>query len=225
MFLQEFRRRLFDHLLARIQGQPYTGDENDFTDLERDQIVIDLNRIYEHKIIRFMSTTYDARRIEESANPRTHADVMVLSHEDGSEERPAFPYWHARIVGIYHVMVRQRTQGNTGLTDPRRMDVLLVRWFGLDSGEGRSGWCARRMHSIGFLPDTDALGPAFGFLDPSEVIRMVHLIPDYVSGRTKDLLSGSSMAIQTRHPDGEYKSYYVAMYVRRIYLYAFLTVF
>ena len=70
------------------------------------------------------------------------------------------------------------------LTDVQRMDVLFVRWFGLDS---IGGWRAQRMHSLGFLPDTDALGPAFGFLDPNEVIRMVHLIPDFVSGRTHDL--------------------------------------
>jgi hypothetical protein len=101
--------------------------------------------------------------MDESANPRTHADVIVLSHEDSSEEQPAFPYWHARIIGIYHVMVRQKTQGNTGLTDPRRMDVLFIRWFGLDSVEGRSGWRARQMHSVGFLPDTDALGLHLAF--------------------------------------------------------------
>jgi hypothetical protein len=192
---------------------PYTGDEHDFTNLDRDTVILDKNRLYEHRTIRFRSTTYDARRMEETANPRTHADIIVLAHEDGSESTPAFPYWHARIVGIYHVMVRQKTQGGMGLTDPQRMDVLLVRWLGLDS-VGQSGWRAQRMHSVGFLPDTDALGPAFGFLDPSEVIRMVHLIPDFSSGRTKELLSGPSMAIQTHHQDGEYKQHYVGMYVQ-----------
>jgi hypothetical protein len=88
------------------------------------------------------------------------------------------------------------------------MDVLFVRWFGLDS---IGGWRAQQMHSVGFLPDTDTLGPAFGFLDPDEVIRMVHLIPDFVSGRTQDLLSRPSVAIQTPHADGEYKQYYVGM--------------
>jgi hypothetical protein len=52
--MQEFRRRLLDHLLARIRGQPYTGDEHDFTDSDRDQIIFDHNQIYEHKIIQFM---------------------------------------------------------------------------------------------------------------------------------------------------------------------------
>ena len=108
MFTQDFPRHLLDHLLARIQGLPFSGDEHDFTDSDRDAIVIDHNRIYEHKTIRFMSMTYDAQRLEESANPRTHPDIMVLSHED---DKSAFPYWHARIIGIYHFMVRQRILG------------------------------------------------------------------------------------------------------------------
>ena len=97
--------------------------------------------MYEHKTIRFKSTTYDAHRIEESTNPQTHADVMVLSHEDGVDDRPAFPYWHARIVGIYHFMVQEKT-GGAGLAPSSQMDVLLVRWFGFDSPDGQSGWRA-----------------------------------------------------------------------------------
>ncbi len=171
------------------------GDEHNFTDLDCDTIILDQGRLYEHRTIQFRSTTYDARRMEETANPCTHADIIVLAHEDRSEAKPAFPYWHARIVGIYHVMVQQKAQGAIGLSDPKRMDVLLIRWFGLDSVDGHSGWHAQRMHSVGFLPDTDALGLAFGFLDPIEVIWMVHLIPDFLSGHTKELLSGPSMAI------------------------------
>lgn len=217
VFKQDFRSRLLDHLLARINGRPYDGDEHSYSTSERDSILIDQNRMYEHKTIRFKSTTYDARRTEESANPRTtHADIIVLSHEDGAEGRLAFPYWHARIIGIYHFMVRKRIEGATGLSTPSRMDVLFVRWFGLDSPDGQSGWGARQLHKVGFLPDTNEHGPAFGFLDPNEVLRMVHLIPDFASFRTKDLLRGPSMAIQDPHSEGEYPVYYVAMYVRSI---------
>ena len=136
---------------------------------------------------------------------------MVLSHEDGVDGRLAFPYWHARIVGIYHVMVREKTHRGAGLGPTLRMDVLFVRWFGFDSPDGQSGWCARQMHKVGFLPDTNVHGPAFGFLDPNEVIRMVHLIPDFASDRTKELLTGQSMADPDPHPEGEYPVYYVAM--------------
>jgi hypothetical protein len=147
--------------------------------------------------------------MEESANPRTHADIMVLSHEDGVEGRPAFPYWHARIIRIYHVMVLERTEGELDLSSPLQMDVLLVCWFGFDSPDGQSGWGARQLHKVGFLPDSDIHGPAFGFLDPTEVLRMVHLILDFSAVCTNDLLTGNSIAIQSPHPDGKYLVYYV----------------
>ena len=61
MFTQDFPHRLLDHLLARIKGLPFSGDEHDFMDSDRDAIIIDHNQIYEHKT---MSTTYDAQRLE-----------------------------------------------------------------------------------------------------------------------------------------------------------------
>ena len=67
------------------------------------------------------------------------------------------------------------------------------------------------MHKVGFLPDTDAHGPAFGFLDPKEVIQMVHLIPDFTSVKTNELLTGESMAMPEPDLDGEYPTYRVAM--------------
>ncbi|KAN0137704.1 hypothetical protein V8E53_004460 [Lactarius tabidus] len=85
--------------------------------------------------------------------------------------------------------VCERTEGEAGLSSPSQMDVLLVRWLGFDSPDGQSGWRVRQLHKVGFLPDTDVHGPAFGFLDPREVIQMVHLIPDFASIRTKDLLT------------------------------------
>ena len=142
--------------------------------------------------------------------PVTHTDIMVLSHEEGIEGQHGFPYWHARIVGTYHFMVRERT-GGTGLSPPSQIDVLFVQWFGFDSPDGQSGWRAWQLHKVGFLPDTNSHGPAFGFLDSNQVIRMVHLILDFSSIHTKDLLTRKSMAIQNPHPEGEYPIYYVAM--------------
>ena len=67
------------------------------------------------------------------------------------------------------------------------------------------------MHKVRFLPDTNANGPAFGFLDLNEVIWMVHLILDFSSVRTKEMLTRRSMAVPNPHPEGEYPMYYVAM--------------
>ena len=91
------------------------------------------------------------------------------------------------------------------------MDVLFVQWFGFDLPDGQSGWHVWQMHKVGFLPDTDMHGPAFGFLDPKEVIWLVHLISDFASINTNDLLTGESMAIPDPDLDGEYPTYYVTM--------------
>ena len=101
--------------------------------------------------------------------------------------------------------------GGARLGPSLQMDVLFVHWFGFDSPDGQSGWHARQMHKVGFLPDTDVHGPAFGFLDPNEVVWMVHLILDFTSVCTKELLTGQSMADPDPHPKGKYSVYYVAM--------------
>ena len=207
-FNKDFQTHLVDHVLAHIKGILYNGDEHQFTDQDRDNIIIDQGWLYKHKTIQFRSTTYDARRIEESTKPHK-SNVMVLSHEDGTDDHPAFPYWHTRIIRIYHLMVWQKTDG--GLAPPCQMDILFVWWFGFDSPDGQSGWHAWQMLKVGFLPDTDVHGPAFGFLDPKEVIQMVYLILNFTSFKTNDLLTGESMAIPEPDLDGEYLAYYVAM--------------
>ena len=77
--------------------------------------------------------------MEESAKPHK-SNVLILSHEDGTDDHPPFPYWHARVIGIYHVMVQQKTEGGHSL--PSRMDFLFVHWFGFDSPDGQSSWRA-----------------------------------------------------------------------------------
>ena len=59
------------------------------------------DRIYRHKVLRVNYTTYNVRREQDSLNPRTHGDIMVLSVDD------THPYWYARIIGIFHAMVLQ----------------------------------------------------------------------------------------------------------------------
>jgi hypothetical protein len=48
------------------------------------------------------------------------------------------------------------------------MEFLWIRWFGRDMSQP-TGWKARRLHRIGFLPH--GAPDAFGFLDP---IRACH---------------------------------------------------
>src|SRR5438876_11157214 len=99
---QDFLPQLKDHLLARLLDCPYQGDETTFTDSERRSVTIVNNRLYWHKVIRINYTTYDLRCLQDSLNPQSHSDFMVLSHE--SEEDP-HPYWYGCIIGVFHALL------------------------------------------------------------------------------------------------------------------------
>ncbi|KDQ29950.1 hypothetical protein PLEOSDRAFT_1074586 [Pleurotus ostreatus PC15] len=73
----DFLPKLQAHLLARILGLTYTGDEHDFSPQQ----------------------FYDNRRCEETLNPRTNSDFMTTSHD------PRNLFWYGRILNIFHVVV------------------------------------------------------------------------------------------------------------------------
>ncbi|KAG1871097.1 hypothetical protein C8R48DRAFT_596433 [Suillus tomentosus] len=87
--LENFLPRLKDHLLAQILGQEYNGDETEFSAAEQAQVIFVNDRIFCHKVPRINYTTYDLRCKQDSLNPQTHADIMVLSCE------AEHPYWYA----------------------------------------------------------------------------------------------------------------------------------
>ena len=169
------------------------------------------NTIYRHKVLRINYTTYDLRRAQDSLNPRIpgHGDVMVLSPENEDENMDPHPYWYARILGIYHANVRYIGKTSTVSHDPQRMEFLFVRWFGCELTP-KPGWKAKRLTSLGFVPGNDE--GAFGFIDPAQVIRSVHLIPAFAWGHTDEYLSGQSVIARgVDKPDDDWQFYYVAM--------------
>jgi hypothetical protein len=174
-----------------------------FTDEERLKLVIIGGQIYQHKVLRVNYTTYDMRREQDSLNPHTHANIMLLSHDD------PHPYWYARILGVYHAVVQHPT-----LTAPMSMDFLWIRWYGSDPSKRRkSGWKARRLHRIGFVKhdideETD-FSPAFGFIDPLNIIRGVHIIPAFHSGLTDEDLPPSKSARVLKEGNLDWDFYYV----------------
>lgn len=142
------------------------------------------------------------RRDYDTVNPKTHADVMVLS----GESTPSHPYWYARIMGIYHV--NTWLQGDSDGQVEKHLEILHVRWLApLISHQ--SGMQRARLPKVAFVEESDY--DAFGFLDPGQVIRGTHLIPAFASGRgVSSLRHGKSLA----RPNGElddWESYYVGM--------------
>jgi len=200
-FVQDFLPTLKDHLLGQLTETPDDG----FTDQDRRQLVIYNNRIFCHKTLRINFTTYDCRRDQDVINTSTRSDVMVLADQDADPES-IHPYWYGRVIGIFHALVRRMS----GTMAYERMDFLWVRWYGLEP-HVRWGFKARRLLKIGFFnSDTDA--DTFGFVNPCDVIRAVHLIPAFNLGKTSRLLS-HSIARRSEEGDEDYECYNVNMYI------------
>ena len=204
--IKDFVPRLKDHLLGRLRNQPYDGDQESYSDQDRMSVHIVDNKIYSSHLLRVNYTTYDIRRDQDSVNPRTHSDIMVLSHEDDPQ---AHLYWYARVLGVFHLRVLHLNP-STMNHSVQYMEVLWVRWFGLVPGH-RFGSKVARLPKVGFVPATDPL--AFGFLDPSLVIRGVHLIPAFNCGRTVELLGSSPTAGRPPGETDDWAVFFVNMYV------------
>ncbi|KAG2348745.1 hypothetical protein BDR05DRAFT_980136 [Suillus weaverae] len=184
--LYDFLPQLKDHLLSRILGREYDGDETEFSAAEHAQVLLINDRIFQHKVIRVNYTTYDLRHSQDSLNPRTHADVMVLGHEDDDTH----PYWYARILSMFHTNIIYRG-GDAPSFEPQQMDFLWVRWFGHDPNNYQSGWKAKRLHRLG-----------------------IHLIPAFAYGHT-DLLLPPSIARPLNDKDKDWKFFYINIFVDR----------
>lgn len=156
---------------------------------------------------RFNYTTYDLQRAHHTVNPRTHPYVMVASPE---ADPSSHPFWYTSVIGVFHANV-QHTGENSRNYQPQRMEFLWVRWLGVIPGDS-FGRQQSRLPKIGFVPDSDEF--AFGFLDPSLVLRGCHLLPSFQDGKTRELLTApNGMATEAR-PSGEqedWANYYVGM--------------
>ena len=197
-----------DHLLGRLLNRDYEGDSyGDFTEDERNTIEISGERIYRCKTMRINYTTYDVRRDGDTINPRTYPDIMVKSPERGPG---AQPYWYARVIGIFHTWVSS-THPGVGGGKLHSMDFLWVRWFGMEPGRYRHGFCHARMPKIGWVESSDNY--AFTFLDPAQVIRGAHIIPAFSEGRTSALLPVSKSVARILNPNekDDWLNFYVNM--------------
>jgi hypothetical protein len=130
--------------------------------------------MYPHKVLHVNYTTYDMRQAQDSVNVRTSPYIMALAHED-DEEADGHPYWYAKVLRIFHVKVR-----TMGHPDAKKIDVLWVHWFGRDP-DHQGGFNTRRLHRVGLLDPNEPT--SYGFLNPSDVLHAVHLIPAFSTGR------------------------------------------
>lgn len=198
--------KLRTHLLPRIhshlQEQNLLSNLNTFCSSERqgeqDFVLFKDNRMYSHKLARFYYTTYDIRRSEDIINPRTsHCDVMLLAPRAAEVATSFHPFLYARVLGIFHVNVIYNGPGMISY-EPMRFDFLWVRWFDTNQSSNLS------LDRLIFPPM--ASKDAFGFIDPTHVLRGCHLLPAFSEGKRH--LDGIGLSRSAR--DGqEWKAYFV----------------
>lgn len=191
--------------MGRRIGREFDGDNHDdFTHEDRNTIRV--LAVYEVGTCQVNYTTYDNRRDFDVINPTRHSDIMVNSREDDPR---AHPFWYARVIKIFHAKVScSHTRASS--KGAERMAFMLVRWLGSEPGY-RSGSRSARLPKVGFveyLPDVDNF--AFGFLDPKQIVRGCHLIPDFRSGQGLDLLPFHKTVARQQAPlNVDWLSYYV----------------
>ncbi|SJL10860.1 uncharacterized protein ARMOST_14255 [Armillaria ostoyae] len=117
-----FLSKLKDHLLSRLLG----GDE--FSDLDRQNLIIMNNCIYLHQILRINYTTYDVWRNQDSINPHTRSNIMMLACEDSADDQ-SHPYLYARVIGIFHATVRLVGTQNSSQNDSAKSMEFLWDWL------------------------------------------------------------------------------------------------
>jgi hypothetical protein len=124
---------------------------------------------------------------------------MTLAHEDDEDaQNNRHPYWYAQVLGIFHVNARLSES-----TEAKPTNFLWVRWFGRDP-DHTGGFETRRFHRIGLMELNDP--SSYEFLNPSDVLRAVHLIPAFSLGR---LLPDP----EADEDSMDWQFYYVSMYV------------
>lgn len=197
---QDFVPRLKDHCIARLTNLELASEDLEYTDKDRDEVEIYNDTLYQHATAQFNFTTYDVQRERDVINTNTaKCHVIVASREDDVEGR--HPFWYAQVLAVFHARVSHRPTNS----ERKRIDILFVRWFGLDP-EWEGGHNSCRLDRVGFVPfGGDKDGPAFGFLDPATVVRACHMIPTFAEGKTTDLLPPSRF----RDAAGDYVNYYV----------------
>ncbi|KAG8761981.1 hypothetical protein FRC12_009250 [Ceratobasidium sp. 428] len=207
-----FLPQLKQHILLRLLG---SHDHPDYNDNELDKLYIYKGEMYSHKTLQLNYTAYDVVRQRDILNPRTTMRFIMLPREQQKSNGTNHPFLYAKILGIYHAEFVYKN------ASPRRMDFVHVRWLYYDDDQpGGLDTCRLDRLSYGECRSDDdedrnqEVLDAFDFVDPNDIIRATHLIPDFDSDMSSELLNGPSMALDDKE-EGDWNYYYVNRFVDR----------
>ncbi|KAF8749202.1 hypothetical protein RHS01_10263 [Rhizoctonia solani] len=102
-------------------------------------------------------------------------------------------------------------------------EIAEIR-FHQDHTARQGGWDAYWLDHISYEPcctDQDILD-SFDFVHPSDIIRAIHLIPDFQSGPSNNLLNFAKLIVHNSKEHWDWKHYYVNRFVDRDILMRYL---
>lgn len=203
-------------MIGRLRGRVVEGERIQITPEDRQNLYLERDLIHSHPILRVNYTSYDLQRLQDIVRPETHPFIILHSNDDVPQDGAAFhPFWYARVLGIYHAMVRDHRSISKEL---KRINFLWVRWLVRDPNDA-AGWDSATLDHVQYLDSNEPETGPFGFLDPEQVIRGAHLIPAFNEGRTTDFAPANSVAADRaigrglkgteRELQGDWCGYYV----------------
>lgn len=154
--------------------------------------------IYSHARLRINYTTYDVRRSQDVITVDSDKTNIMMLPDDSDQDISPHPFRYARVLRVFHANVSHPTLA----PKLRRLDLLWVRWFQTVS-EPQPDWDRTDLEEVAFVSASE--DGAFGFVDPSQVLRAAHIAPAFEDGRTNELLGPSIF----RPRGGDYAKHYV----------------
>ena len=146
-------------------------------------------------------------QLQSFASPRTglsntNWDVILLSDTPTST---AHPFCYARVLGIFHANV---IYNGPVLMDhqPRHLEFLWACWFEVVKSHQEQN--AYKLDVLCFVPMHE--DNTFGFINPADVLRSCHLIPDFSKGKLHPDCQATSRASRNANDS---KQYYVNRFV------------
>ncbi|KAH6905258.1 hypothetical protein BKA70DRAFT_1108329, partial [Coprinopsis sp. MPI-PUGE-AT-0042] len=172
-----FCRRLYQHLLARLQNRarPSLRVLKTCVNFSSGTPISLLdNVIHSHKALLLQGTAGHEGLIIRTVGSRANVAILNSSCASSKSSGDTRSIQYARVEGIFHGDVVTRIGDHDGdAATSERIEFLWVRWL---TSQGRS-MGAEGLDLLSLPPLSDP--SCFGFVDPKTVVRDCHLVPKF----------------------------------------------
>lgn len=163
-YSQQFSLQLKRHLWSRLTGTQDRDPPRMPLEVHR-QITIKRDKVYPSSGMRTHYTSYDTTKTWDYIAADKHANI-IMSSRTGTMGQ----HIYARVLGLFHLHARNGSQ------KVERIDVVWVQYYAVVNENSVGGRCYPKLQ----LPTTR---DSYDFIDPHDISRGCHIIPDFASGR------------------------------------------